>query len=753
MKKQVELYIDNGDGYARMDMFDFESISYTTRIQDIKDIAKVLTDYSHPFTVPASSSNNKVFKHYYKYDILNGFDARYKRDAIIKINGIDFRKGQISLQKANLKNNEVYSYSIVFYGETVSLKQLFGKDELEVLTASQSALLLDFSLDYTTDVVSKGFSEGFTYNGTTLNRNFGSSDVGDYCFPFISAEDYHYYDSADGASPAEGSNYSRNIHPDATYNASINQYTGVRSLSMKPAIRVKWIVKAIEEKYGITFSDDFFSDTNLNYYDMYIWMNREKGTIDNQIESTETEWRLEDFDFVDYIQGVDEGDVTINSGTQFPASSANPSFPAEGDKRYTLEFDMTPNNNDGFYSLSIINEVDGSTLGGSFTNTQGVNNFSAVLSTTVASQPLFTLSTTGGVSSCVISNAKVRVEEYVLGQGQGEQDTWEFYSYMNYTFTGGTQTLSSGIDVGKNLPKMTIIKFLDTLFKMFNLTAYYRDGVIIVKTLDDYYNTGKDYDISKYVDFNNSEVSKALLYDQINFTFEGNSTFAIKNSNDITNDEFGNEKVDHRSTAIDSPLAFDGAKKYDVRLPLEKMMYERMTDQDDEDVLTDVQWGWMANQDQRSIKGKPLFTYLDKVQNGTEIRFSYTDGGTSVLKTNYIIPINTRVYDDGGTQQSQSSNWGSEFNEYTGEELTASLFETYYKSYIQDIYSLQTRLIKIDAMLPASLLININPNDKMIINGRSFKVNKYETNLTTGKTKFELITEPNRTTNINPEVL
>jgi len=752
MKKQVELYIDNGDGYSKMDMFDFESISYTTRIQDIKDIAKVLTDYSHPFTVPASSANNKIFKHYYKYDIINGFDARYKRDAIIKINGIDFRKGQISLQKANLKRNEVYSYSLVFYGETVSLKQLFGKDELEVLTASQSGLLLDFSLDYTTDVVSKGFSEGFTYNGTTLNRNFGSSNVGDYCFPFISAEDYHYYDSADGASPAEGSNHSRNIHPDASYNASIEQYTGVRSLSMKPAIRIKWLVKAIEEKYNITFSDDFFSDTNLDYYDMYIWMNREKGTIDNQIESSETQWRLEDFPYLSNIQGTC-GDVTINNGTEFPAGSANANFPQEGDYRYTLEFTMTPNNNDGFYSLHVEDENTGLDLGGNFTNTTGVHNFSAVVSASTISKPLFTLSTTGGVSSCTITDAKVRREVYTLGQGQGEQDTWEFDCYANHSFTGGVQTLSSGIDVGKNLPKMTIIKFLDTIFKMFNLTAYYRDGVIIVKTLDDYYDTGKDYDISKYVDFSNSEVSKALLYDQINFTFEGNDTFALKNANDITNDEFGNEKVDHRSTAIDSPLAFDGAQKYDVKLPLEKLMYERMTDQDDETVLTDVQWGWMANQDQRAIKGKPLFTYLDKIQSGTEIRFSYTDGGTSVLKTSYIIPINTRVYDDGGTQQSQSSNWGSEFNEYTGEELTASLFDTYYKSYIQDIYNLQTRLVQLEAILPTSLLLAINPNDKMIINGRSFKVNQYETNLTTGKTKFQLITEPNRITNINPEVL
>ena len=105
MKRQVELYISIGDSgqYTRADMFDFEDINYTTRIKDIRDIAKVLTDYSHSFTLPASSVNNKLFGHFDRFEVTGTFDARFKRDAIIKINGIDFRKGSISLNKANLK--------------------------------------------------------------------------------------------------------------------------------------------------------------------------------------------------------------------------------------------------------------------------------------------------------------------------------------------------------------------------------------------------------------------------------------------------------------------------------------------------------------------------------------------------------------------------------------------------------------------------------------------------------------------------
>ena len=729
MKKQVELYIDNGNGLSRVDMFDFEEIKYVTRIQDVKDIAKVLTDYSHTFTVPSSSANNKIFKHYYKYDITGGFDARYKRDALIKLNGVDFRKGQVSLSKANLKNGGAYSYSIVFYGKTVSLKQLFGKDELDVLTASQSGLLNKFSMAYTADLVSKGFSEGYTFNGTQLNRNFGAATVGDYCFPFISAEDYHYYDSADGISPAEGSNYSRNIHPDATYNASINQYVGVNSLAMKPAIKIKHIVDAIEEKYNITFSSDFFSASNPEYNDLFMWMNRETGDMVKQIGISEFQWNLSDFPYVSDVSGS-LGDVTVNSGTEFPSTNVG----QLGSYQYTLEFTITPDNNTGLYSLSIIDANTGIDLGGGYTNTSGVRGFAATYSSSSNIKPVFTLETSGGVTSCTVTNATVRRE--VLEYDE-YMNTFENDGQANHSYTGGTPVLSLGLDVGRNLPKMTIINFLDTLFKMFNLTAYFEHntGDIVVKTLDDFYNDGKYYDISTYVDAKESEVSKVLLYNEINFLYDGDKTFAKVNSDNLTNDEFGNERVDHNSTAIDSPLAFDGNKNYDVKLPLEKMMYERMTDQADEDVITDIQWGWMANDNQSAIKGKPLFLYVEKITAADEIRFSYTDGGTSVLKTSYIIPKNTLGV------SGQSLNWGSEFDEYTYDVNNKSLFDTYYKQYIGDVYHEQARLVNVSAYLPSSMLLKIRPNDKMVINHKSFKINTYETNLTTGKTKFVLVTE------------
>ena len=110
MNRNVELYIKGGLDtedityeYERIELFDFEEINITNKIQDIKDISKVFTDFSQQFTIPASSHNNKIFKHYYNFDIVDGFDARIKLDAIIKINGINYREGRITLSGSSLR--------------------------------------------------------------------------------------------------------------------------------------------------------------------------------------------------------------------------------------------------------------------------------------------------------------------------------------------------------------------------------------------------------------------------------------------------------------------------------------------------------------------------------------------------------------------------------------------------------------------------------------------------------------------------
>ena len=141
----VELYINN----TRVDLFKDESVTITDTIVNAKDVAKVFTTFSQQFSLPASSTNNLIFKHYYNWNItLGSFDARVRVSAILKLNGVDFKIGKVKLNSVSMKDNKAYSYKVIFYGETVTLNDTLGEDKLSALSD-----LNTLSLNYNTSTI------------------------------------------------------------------------------------------------------------------------------------------------------------------------------------------------------------------------------------------------------------------------------------------------------------------------------------------------------------------------------------------------------------------------------------------------------------------------------------------------------------------------------------------------------------------------------------------------------------------------
>ena len=60
--RKVQIYIEG----ERIELFADEVISLTSSVQNVQDIAKVFTDFTQSFTVPASPYNNAIFQHFYE---------------------------------------------------------------------------------------------------------------------------------------------------------------------------------------------------------------------------------------------------------------------------------------------------------------------------------------------------------------------------------------------------------------------------------------------------------------------------------------------------------------------------------------------------------------------------------------------------------------------------------------------------------------------------------------------------------------
>ena len=133
--QKLQLYIEG----QRVDLFKDENVSFTQTLQNVKDIGKIFTEFTKTFAVPASSVNNKIFKHFYNFDVSSGdttfaYDARNKQPATLELNDLPFKEGAIKLNGVKLKNNVAHTYNITFFGNTVNLKDILAKSQLSSLS-------------------------------------------------------------------------------------------------------------------------------------------------------------------------------------------------------------------------------------------------------------------------------------------------------------------------------------------------------------------------------------------------------------------------------------------------------------------------------------------------------------------------------------------------------------------------------------------------------------------------------------------
>ena len=721
MNLNLQLYIDTSGSplnetptYERLDLFDFEMIELTSTVQDVRDIAKIFTDYTQEFSVPASKNNNRIFKHFYNNNISNGFDARVKQRGLIYLNGIRFKGGLIRLSEGVLTNGKVDLYKITFFGDMVSLKDVLGDRELKDLIGLQK-----YNHQYTNDIVYKGFKTGLGLDGSGVMVESTDRDI---IYPAISPENYWYYDLNNiGQEEVFNQGLSINIASDSPI--PTGSY-GISYTELKPAIKVRNIINAIEETYvSIDFSDDFFS--TVDFEQLYMPLHNNKGFLStNGIVDSDAITRV-------FAIGTQDStsDFTYNSGTyelrplvtnsvvSFQLSlNVNTVTPAtEDDIKFTIEL-----LNDGtVLSSTLCEDVDDFT-------------FTFLLGNTEEDKIWRNLTyriTTESISDLQTFDMGFEITRFSLGN-----DTTTSYVI-------GQQSMIEEVLITSHLPKIKILDFLTGLFRMFNLTAYIEDGIIVVKPLNNFYQDGGTIDLTDEIDNLEIGIKRSELYSQINFDFNKPKTFGIINQNEITNSDFGNLEFDSTQGGTSS-LAFDG-KSYKVKLPFEKVYYERISNATGTRFQTPFSYGWLVDKDQNATLTQPVL-FFNRVGNLSGYEFGFK--GQTEFITTYNRPSN--VSDNFFL----STHFSVENDEYTNNPVTNSLFSRYYQDYVTNMYDTQTRLISLKGVLKLNTLLNYNMNDKVVIRDKEYRINSIKTVLNTGETELELLTNFDITTFVTPPV-
>ena len=669
----VEVYIEG----QKLDLFEDETIRITQSIQDVKDISKIFAAFSQSFNVPASKTNNIIFKHYYNQDINNGFDARTRKDAIININTIPFKNGKIQLNGVKQKNGFATQYNITFYDDAIKVKDLIGDDKLNTLD-----WLSNFDHDYSGTNVLLGLTDGldFTVDGVDYDKAV--------VYPLISYYRQYFYNSQ--SSDHTNTDVLVNL---AYHSGHSGNGHGVDFTELKPAIKLYLLVEAIQQKYGINFVGGFFE--SQAFKDIYVNLNKSTEKPANGFLQYENE-----------TVSVPPRPFLLNDQLIY-STVVTPKAGFENTK-YKIRLSI---NGEVIFENAIFNS--------------GTKNKWGFLQ-----NPPDEVEITAEIISLSIFEFDATTElryQTISIEGVASETTLNTGNHPD-------QVINLQTVITNELKDIKTYDFLISLFKTFNLTVSPLDGDLLVEDLQTWYTQGDIIDITPFVDTESKEVDKGVIFNRLEFKFEESEQILADEFNQSNNRIFGNEELTLYTDETQTKK-LDG-KTLKIESIFENPIFERLFDLNTNSETT-IQYCPYFNREIKSISGEPFMFYgLSTDISANPIGF-VGDGTFSEINTSVIMPSHSQQIDFA----SFTLNFYAEFNEYNGQVGVDNLFTRYYKDYVSDVFSIKRRNFKYKAILPLRILNGLKLNDRVIIGNTRYIINKMTSNLTKREDSLELIND------------
>lgn len=671
---KVDLYIDG----TRADAFNDESITLNLSVQNIQDIGKVFGEFSQTFSLPATKVNNGIFSHYYNVDIVGGFDANIRVDAFIEVNTILFREGVVELEGLQFKNGEPYSYNVTFYGKTASLKDEFGEDQLTDLDLS--------SYDH-------------TYNDFNIKAGLDSYVTGtsnNIIYPLISSSYDWFYNSS-------GSNHDAN---NIYYHSGHNEH-GVFYYDLKPAIKVKAILDAIETDYGVTFNSDLFD--SADFAKLFMWCHRKEGYM-----------------FKGQRDGYTPKVINFITGTNFNLVrdyyEVTSTVATYGNMRidYTVNFVSGTECEFYVYKKRADNAPEKIASKPIKNNT---TSFLYIYDLQEDDQVYFYFAPKPNWAGGALE-IEVNVE--------GKLPVFPFVSQFDAQTAGTLQTFTTDVVIADQMPEQKIIDFVIGLVKMFNLVMVYEgNNTYKLEPLDDWYAEGSTIDITRYVDTTEFSANRPELYKRIKFAYQETEA--------VVGDIFRNTSGGGIGYGdLEADFTYDGGE-FNVETTFEHLLFERLVDENDA-LQTEFAVGKSIDKDLKPYVGEPYIFYAPTLTPTLTKTVAYINTSNTEEEIDQFWLV-SNCNDLNSVDITKTLNYGTEIDPYTGTNQTGGLYQSYWQDYVTDLYSTARRVYQFKAIFPSDVMYKLKVNDKLTIVDRDYIINNATLDLTTGQVTLELLND------------
>ena len=107
----------------------------------------------------------------------------------------------------------------------------------------------------------------------------------------------------------------------------------------------------------------------------------------------------------------------------------------------------------------------------------------------------------------------------------------------------------------------------------------------------------------------------------------------------------------------------------------------------------------------------------------------------------YVMPLMTPYSDYPTLSASYSNAFGLELS-LRGDAPTKTMYDMYWSEYLTRMYSTQSRVVKMTAVLPVGEWLNLNLNDTIAISSNYYKIQSIQYDMLTEIANLELVTYP-----------
>lgn len=706
----IELKVFANRRWRYLDTYGNENISLTFQVDDVRNIANKNASYSKDFNLPATKRNNQFFEHYYDLDRYNlDFSAYKSFRAELYVDGILILEGYLKLLGTLEKQTEI-SYRIVIFNDVANLLDSLGDRTIAELDLPE-------------------LNHNFTYQNVVASW-FGIdmlTNIVPYSYSLIGNGNIYY----DG---------------DTTVN-----YIPHRSFVLN--LKLKYILDKIFEFAGFSYTSAFFDSLEFNrlYFDTTSIKDYGEELEDYSIQcnSIQAPLSIVASNTITGSVGVPLGngffDTTVvpvenvNNDTLGEFDPDTSTFTAQNNCTLSVLADIQ-HNNGNIYPHTISMYINGEEVDSQDTNSASFNNLNP---------PQLVSGTTG----------LILIGSIALLQGQTAQITFssdidpQNLGGSNYTagLTSGLFKLTLQVTNASNqeLVKTTLgdIKLADVvkdIFTMFNLIA--TDNGNKNLSIEPYvdYISNKIVDYTPKVDINEIELEPIEIPRSITFRHaQEKDDYYHSYYLEDNNIEYGT----HR-------LIFDVDSQEDEVIELKVFAAPFIKTLNNTDI--DIQHiGKLDDDSIQPYKNKPRIVYRvinadpppivnppTTAYNLTPIEVYQEWQDVNILNQYPQMTQFNELVDD-----CQSSDNSYTFGLINPSAINGNftqpvntLFQRFWRKYIEEKYNVETRILKIKAKLTATDIMNLDFSKLYKIEDQYYRLNKVDYNTDKNKlSKLELI--------------